>query len=166
MLELNEVELIGNLTRDPEKRSTHTGKTVTSFSLAVNRGTGDKKTTAFIDCKAWAERGEWAADYLKKGKRVYVRGSLQQESWESREGQKRSKLVVNCYRIDFALPAALEPNAAAESQSALVDTAESMGMAGNGEPFPDPQADADPTPAPAGQEDMFPDSTPDDDLPF
>jgi len=90
----------GNLTRDPETRSTPGGTSVTGFTIAVNRSFKDasgasKETTSFIDCSAWGKAGELIAQYCKKGSGLLVSGRLDQRSWEDKEsGQKRSKVEV------------------------------------------------------------------------
>jgi single-strand DNA-binding protein len=95
---LNQVTLMGNLTRDPELRQTPTGQNVTSFSLALNRSyktqNGDwQEATDYIDIVAWGPLAERVSQYLSKGRRCLVQGRLQSRSWEQ-DGQKRSKVEV------------------------------------------------------------------------
>jgi single-strand DNA-binding protein len=96
----NKVILLGNLTRDPETRSTSGGASVTGFSLAVNETWTDKagerqERTSFIVCEAWGPRGETIAKYLGKGRQVLVEGRLRQDTWDDKEtGKKRSTLRV------------------------------------------------------------------------
>ena len=111
MLELNKVMLIGNLTRDPEYRSTSTGRAVVGMGLAVNRSWFDRESgsrqedTAFIDLVAWERTAEFCNKYLSKGRRIYVEGRLKMDSWTDREtGGKRSKIVVVADRVQFADP--------------------------------------------------------------
>ena len=80
---------IGNLTKDPEQRSTQTGKTVCNFSIAINQKFGDKETTEFVNCVAWGKLAEICGNYLTKGKQVYVSGRLQTRKWETKEGATR-----------------------------------------------------------------------------
>ena len=75
-MDLNRVTLIGNLTRDPEAKSTPTGKNVTSFSLATSYRTENKETVEFHDVSAWGKLGEIIAQYVHKGSKVYVEGRL------------------------------------------------------------------------------------------
>lgn len=102
----NQVTLMGNLTRDPELRSTPGGQSVCSFSLALNRSykdnsTGEwKEATDFVDVTAWAGLGERVAQYCQKGKQVLVSGRLQSSSWEQ-DGQKRSKVEVVANDVTF-----------------------------------------------------------------
>jgi single-strand DNA-binding protein len=111
MLELNKVMLIGNLTRDPEYRSTSTGRAVVGMGLAVNRSWFDRESgsrqedTVFIDVDAWERTAEFCNKYLSKGRRIYVEGRLKMDSWTDREtGGKRSKIVVVADRVQFADP--------------------------------------------------------------
>lgn len=102
---LNQVTLMGNLTRDPELRQTPTGQTVTSFSLALNRSYKDaggdwKEVTDYIDIVCWGTLAERVAQYMSKGRRCLVQGRLQSRSWEQ-DGQKRSKVEVLANDVTF-----------------------------------------------------------------
>lgn len=102
---VNQVILLGNLTRDPELRQIPSGQSVCSFTLALNRsykgGDGEwQEATDFIDVVAWAQLGERVAQYLSKGRRCLVQGRLQSRSWEQ-DGQKRSKVEVNASDVTF-----------------------------------------------------------------
>lgn len=102
---VNQVILMGNLTRDPEVRQTPNGQTVCSFGLALNRsykgGDGNwQEATDFVDIVAWAQLGERVSQYLHKGSRVLVQGRLQYRSWDQ-DGQKRSKLDVVANDVTF-----------------------------------------------------------------
>jgi single-strand DNA-binding protein len=103
----NKVILMGNLTRDPETRTTPSGQSVTSFSLAVNRtwkgqDGAQQESVSYIDCVAWGKAGEIIAQYLGKGRAVLVSGRLEQRSWEDKEtGQKRSKVEVIVEDFNF-----------------------------------------------------------------
>ena len=101
----NQVILMGNLTRDPELRTTPNGQSVCSFSLALNRsykgGDGEwKEMTDFIDIVAWGPLGERVAQYLTKGRPALVSGRLQSRRWEQ-DGQKRSKVEVVANDVTF-----------------------------------------------------------------
>lgn len=96
---VNQLFLIGRLTRDVELRTTASGKSVATFSLAVDRG---QDQTDFFDVTAWEKLAELMDKYTQKGSRVHVQGSLQQESWEDKEtGKKRSKVVINARDVTF-----------------------------------------------------------------
>lgn len=102
---VNQVILMGNLTRDPELRQTPSGQSVCSFSLALNRAYKNQagewqEATDYIDVVAWGPLGERVAQYLTKGRRALVQGRLQSRSWEQ-EGQKRSKVEVLASDVTF-----------------------------------------------------------------
>jgi single-strand DNA-binding protein len=98
---INQVILMGRLTRDPEVRTTSTGKTITSFSLAVDRG-GQEDAADFFDVTAWEKLGELVSQYLSKGRRCLVQGRLRQDSWDDKEtGKKRSKVEVVATDVTF-----------------------------------------------------------------
>jgi single-strand DNA-binding protein len=107
MATVNKVMLLGNLTRDPELRYTPQGAAVCEFSLALNRVYTNKQTgqrveeVSFIDCVAWGRTAEISAEYLKKGRQVFVEGRLTQDRWESPEGKKMSKVKVTCEQVTF-----------------------------------------------------------------
>lgn len=94
----NSVTLVGNLTRDPELRYTTGGRGVASFGLAVNRRyqvNGEwQEQVSFFNIVAWGDLGENAAASLTKGNRVMVAGRLEQRSYETKEGEKRSVTEV------------------------------------------------------------------------
>ena len=99
--------ITGNLTRDPELRTTPNGATVCSFSVAVNRVYRDasgeqKEDVSFIDCSAWGKLGEMINQYAKKGSGVLVSGRLDQRSWEDKTtGQKRSRVEIVVEDFNF-----------------------------------------------------------------
>ena len=102
---VNQVTLMGNLTRDPEVRQTPTGQSVCNFSLALNRAYKDKsdqwqEATDYIDVVAWGPLGERVAQYLSKGRRALVQGRLQSRSWEQ-DGVKRNKVEVLASDVTF-----------------------------------------------------------------
>jgi single-strand DNA-binding protein len=101
----NQVTLMGNLTRDPELRTTPNGQSVCSFSLALNRSykgsDGNwQEATDFIDIVAWGPLGERVAQYLSKGRPALVSGRLQSRQWEQ-DGQKRNKVEVVAQDVTF-----------------------------------------------------------------
>lgn len=98
---INQVILMGRLTRDPETRTTASGKNVTSFSLAVDRNTQEDQAD-FFDVTAWEKLGDLVAQYLSKGRRCLVQGRLRQDSWEDKEtGKKRSRVEVVATDVTF-----------------------------------------------------------------
>jgi single-strand DNA-binding protein len=98
---INQVILMGRLTRDPEQRTTTTGKTIASFSIAVDRG-GQDDAADFFEITAWEKLGELVMQYLSKGRRVLVQGRLRQDSWDDKEtGKKRSRVEVTATDVTF-----------------------------------------------------------------
>lgn len=102
---VNNVILMGNLTRDPELRQTPTGKSVTNFSLALNSAYRDangewQEVTDFIDIVCWGPLAERVAQYMSKGRRCVVQGRLQSRNWEQ-DGQKRTKVEVLANDVTF-----------------------------------------------------------------
>ena len=98
---MNTVQIMGNLTRDPEVRYTQSGKVVTTFTVAASNTYLDsegqtKEQTAFINCVAWGKLGESIGN-LRKGNRAFVEGRLQTRSYETQDGQKRyvTEVVAN-----------------------------------------------------------------------
>jgi single-strand DNA-binding protein len=108
MATLNRVTMIGNLTKDPESRAAGL-HTIASFGIAVNRKSKGpdgqpKEDVSFFDCEAWNKTGELVMQYLKKGRSVLVEGRLQQDRWQSPEGQSRSKVKIVVENIQFLSP--------------------------------------------------------------
>lgn len=98
---INQVILMGRLTRDPEQRTTTTGKVIANFSIAVDRG-GQDDATDFFEITAWEKLGELVMQYLSKGRRVLVQGRLRQDSWDDKEtGKKRSRVEVTATDVTF-----------------------------------------------------------------
>ena len=96
----NTVTVIGNVTRDPELRFTPSGQAIATFGLAVNRRWQNRQTqeweenVSFFDVTCWAQLGQNVADTLVKGSRAIVTGRLEQRSWETDQGDKRSKVEI------------------------------------------------------------------------
>jgi single-strand DNA-binding protein len=96
----NTVTLVGNLTRDPELRYTPTGQATVTFGLAVNRRWQNRQTqeweeaTSFFDIVCWRELAQNVSETLTRGTRVIVTGRLEQRTWESADGERRSKIEV------------------------------------------------------------------------
>ena len=96
----NNVTIIGNCTRDPELRFTPSGMAVATFGVAVNRRWQNRSTNeweeavSFFDVTAWQQLAENVAESVQKGTRVIVTGRLDQRSWETQDGEKRSKIEI------------------------------------------------------------------------
>ena len=106
MITLNKVFMVGNLARDPDLRHTPSGTPVTEFRLAVSdsytTSNGEKHDrTCFIDVVSWRKLAESCAEYLKKGSPVFVEGRLEQDTWTTSEGQRRSRIRVVAYSVQF-----------------------------------------------------------------
>ena len=96
---------MGNLTRDPELRFTSNGSALAKFGLAVNRkykaGEEWKEEVCFVDITVWGKQAENCAEYLSKGRPVFIEGRLQFSTWETDDGQKRNKLEVVANTVQF-----------------------------------------------------------------
>ncbi len=107
-MNLNKVMIIGNLTRDPETRTTPAGQTVASFSVATNLIWNDQsgqqqKKTEFHNVVAWRKLADICSQYLKKGSKVYIEGRLQTTEWTGQDGNKRYRteiVVENLIMLD------------------------------------------------------------------
>ena len=106
-MSINRVVISGNLTRDPELRSTAGGMSVLNLGVGVNdrrknQQTGDwEDYPNFIDCVMFGTRAEAIAQYLQKGTKVAIEGKLRYRTWESQQGEKRSKIEVAVDDIEF-----------------------------------------------------------------
>lgn len=102
---MNKVYLIGNLTRDPEMRSTSAGIPVCNFSIAVNRRFKNAQTgqqeTDFFNIVAWRQLAELCGRYLAKGRKVAVSGSIQTRSYEAQDGSKRTAFDIVADEVEF-----------------------------------------------------------------
>ena len=100
-MNLNRATIIGNLTRDPEVRTTANGQTVASFGVATNFSwtdqSGQKQDRAeFHNVVAWGKLAEICGQFLGKGRKVYVEGRLQTREWEGQDGAKRNRTEIVC----------------------------------------------------------------------
>lgn len=134
----NTVTVVGNLTRDPELRYTPSGQTIATFGLAVNRRWQNRQTqeweeqTSFFDIKAWAGLAENVAESIQRGTRVVVTGRLEQRSWETDNGDKRSKVEVVADDVAPSLRWAT-------AQVQKIDRRDSSGGSGSGGGSPAPR---------------------------
>ena len=106
MASLNNVILVGNLTKDPELKFIPSGQAVCNLRMAMNRKwkaqNGEwKEESTFVGVVVWGKSGEACGEYLKKGSPCLVEGRLQSRSWETEDGQKRSILEVVAERVQF-----------------------------------------------------------------
>lgn len=101
---LNNITIMGRLTKDPELRYTQNGTAVTSFTLAVERdysGKDSEKQVDFIDCLAWRHTAEFLAKYFSRGRMVVAAGRLQVRLWEDKNGNKRKAVEVVAENVYF-----------------------------------------------------------------
>ncbi len=134
MANLNRVIMMGNLTRDPQVRYTATGTPVATLGLAVNtrikHGDEWKDDPCFIDVVVFGKQAESCGEYLSKGRPVLIEGRLQYRTWESQDGQKRSKHEVLADRVQFM------PRAGRTSEGGLPgETGEGDAMEDDDVPF-------------------------------
>lgn len=130
--QLNDVRLVGRLTRDPEVRYTAKGQAVARLDSAVNRrykdGTGEwREDTTFVPITVWREAAERCRERLKKGSPVYVEGRLRSSNWETKDGQKRSGMEVEAYRLQFLAKMSMEEGA--DAPAAEPSAGEPVGVA-------------------------------------
>lgn len=120
---MNKITLIGNLTANPEMRTTTSGSTVCSFNLAVNRKKTSEPQTDFFRINAWQKLGETCGRYLEKGKKVAVVGELQARVFEDKNGKTRLSLDVSADEVEFLSPKQEQKaEAATVSQGKVTDT--------------------------------------------
>jgi single-strand DNA-binding protein len=130
LLQLNDVRLVGRLTRDPEVRYTAKGQAVARLDMAVNRrfkdSTGEwREEATFVPVTVWREAAERCRERLKKGSPIYVEGRLRSSSWETKDGQKRSGMEVEAYRLQFLAKSPREEGASeGEAVGAETETGE------------------------------------------
>lgn len=109
-MSINRVNISGNLTRDPELRAVSSGTQVLTFGVAVNDRRRNPQTNEwedvpnFVDCVVFGARAEALARFLSKGMKVAVEGKLRYSSWETKDGQRRSKLEVVVDEVEFLAP--------------------------------------------------------------
>ncbi|HAV42481.1 TPA: single-stranded DNA-binding protein [bacterium] len=106
MVSVNYTIVAGNLTHDPELRYTPSGSAVAKFGLAINRvyttSSGERKEEVdYIPIVVWGKQAENCSQYLSKGRSVLVEGRLRHRSWETPDGQKRSRIEVMAFRVQF-----------------------------------------------------------------
>lgn len=105
---MNKVFLIGNLTKDPEMRSTQSGVAVCNFTIAVNRRFRNPQTgqqeTDFLNIIAWRQLAELCSKYLAKGRKVAVTGSIQTRTYEAKDGSKRTAWDIVADEVEFLTP--------------------------------------------------------------
>lgn len=161
MASFNKVILIGNLCADPELKTTQSGVSVTSFSIAVGRRKvkDQEPQTDFINIVAWRGTAEFICNYFQKGKAILIVGSLQTRTWEDQNGQKRYVTEVVAEEAQFV-----------EKKSDSTSPAETSRMPSNGTssvPYQVPTQNANSSNLPySSQAVQFEEMSSEDDLPF
>ena len=179
MPNLNKVQLMGNITRDPEVRYTPKGTAVTDISLAINRSFNSddgerREETTFVDITFWGRQAEVIGEYMKKGRPLYVEGRLQLDSWEDKtSGQQRSRLKVVGENFQFLggrdYAGGGGGGGGGQSRSAAQAPYSGGGGGGSNEEYHDSRGDSAPEAAPRQQSSPPQHSGPiddDDDIPF
>ena len=118
---INKAILMGRLTRDPELRHTGSGTPVCSFSIAIDNGYGDNRTTDFINCVAWNKTAEFVEKYFTKGRMIIVVGRIQTRTWEGQDGKKNYATEVVASEVSFG-----ESKRNADESSAFTPSAASV----------------------------------------
>jgi len=103
---MNNVNIIGTITRDIEIKYLPSGSALANFSVAINQDYKDKngqkvQKTTFVECKSFGKQSEVINQYFHKGSRIAIQGELDQESWKTQDGKNRSKLTVKVDKFDF-----------------------------------------------------------------
>ncbi|MDD6050593.1 MAG: single-stranded DNA-binding protein [Clostridiales bacterium] len=98
---MNKIILIGNLTRDPETRTTPSGHSVCNFDIAVNDRRGGQENTLYFRIAAWDRTGESCQRFLSKGRKVFVSGPLSYRTYQANDGTTRVSLEVNANDVEF-----------------------------------------------------------------
>jgi single-strand DNA-binding protein len=124
---MNKVFLLGRLVRDPEIRTTQSGKMVTSFTLAVDRFGGGKDSADFISIITWEKLAENCGNSLSKGQRALVEGRLQIRSFDGKDGQKRWVTEIIAQSVEFLDRRAAAAPAAAGESNVSHDAASQLG---------------------------------------
>jgi single-strand DNA-binding protein len=131
---LNKAIIVGNLTRDPEKKALPNGTAVTNFSLATNRTWKDangaaQEATDYHNIVVFGRQAETSAQYLKKGQSVMIEGRIQTRSWDGEDGKKNYRTEINAERVQFgpkaggAAPAGDNPQDQSASSQAPTESA-------------------------------------------
>ncbi len=98
---INKAILMGRLTRDPELRHTGSGTPVCSFSIAIDNGYGENRSTDFINCVAWNKTAEFVEKYFTKGRMIIVVGRISTRTWEGQDGKKNYATEVVASEVSF-----------------------------------------------------------------
>lgn len=169
MASFNRVILLGNLTRDPELRYVPSGTAVSEIGLAVNdrrkNAAGEwVDETTFVDVTLWGRTAEIASEYLTKGSPVLIEGRLKLDSWESQDGQKRSKLRVVAEKMQLLGGRGGGGEGGGGSGGGGRSGSRPQRSGGQGSSGPAPSSG--PSQSGSNYDNSFGDAPPDDDIPF
>ena len=135
---MDRAEIIGNLTRDPELRTTQTGINVCSFTVAVNkpqtraqREAGQQPQAKFYRVSAWRELGENCAKYLAKGRKVYVEGRIDVSAYDGNDGKPRGSLELTADQVEFLTAKGDSDSTQSATPAAQSATSPSSGSSGS-----------------------------------
>ena len=126
---MNKVILVGNLTRDPEYRTTPSGAAVCNFSIAVQRRFANQqgvREADFINCVAWRQQADFVHRFFTKGRKIGVVGSIQTRTYDAQDGSKRYVTEVLAENVEFLSPASQREDAPAPQPSAAPISAQSV----------------------------------------
>lgn len=98
---MNSLTIIGNLTRDPERRATISGEEVTNFDVAVNRFKGGEQEVTYFRVSAWGKTGANCAQYLAKGRKVCVVGQVSVDAYTGKDGKPHAQINVTAQQVEF-----------------------------------------------------------------
>lgn len=171
MANYNKVILVGNLTRDPQLSYLPSQTPVVEFGMAMNRTWTDRQTgqkreeTCFVDCRAYGRQAETINQYMSKGRSMLVEGRLQLDTWEGKDGTRRSKHRIFVERAQF-----LGGGGGAARQAPPQQPATQAPQPHAGPQTPPPPVDEAPPPAdethPEPPPDQYDDNASGDDIPF
>ncbi len=137
---LNSVIIMGRLTADPELRTTTSGLSVTSFTVAVDRRfqrAGEERQTDFINCVAWRQTADFVTRFFKKGQMIAVQGSLQVRNYEDKNGNKRTAYDVVADNVSFCGSKSESGNFGAQRQDSAPAVSYQSADAGSFSVLPD-----------------------------
>ena len=130
---MNNIVIHGRLTRDPELKTVSSGKEVCNFCVAVGRrfkGANGEEKTDYFECEAWGSSGVFVSTYFRKGKEIIVRGEMQQNSYENKEGQKRTVWKLVAETVSFC---GSKKDKTDEAQTETAATNHSVGLPDGGD---------------------------------
>lgn len=120
-MSINKVILMGRLSKDPELRHTNNNTPVCNFSIAVDNGYGENKTTDFINCVAWNKTAEVVGKYFTKGRMIALVGRISTRNWEGEDGRKNYVTEVTVNEVSFCDSKAEGQNSVGNTQASPSD---------------------------------------------